>query len=36
MQEFVTELTTFCNEIVEVINFDESIEDAVAKIKKAE
>ena len=36
MHEFVTELTAFCSEIVEVVNIDDSVEDALAKMKSAE
>jgi len=33
LTEFTTELTQFCDEIVEVVNFDESIDDALAKLR---
>lgn len=33
MTDFTTELTQFCDEIVEVVNFDESIDDALAKLR---
>lgn len=33
MTEFSTELTQFCDEIVEVVNFDESVEGALAKLR---
>ena len=33
ISEFTTELTQFCDEIVEVVNFDESVEDTLAKLR---
>ena len=33
MAEFTTELTSFCEEIVEVVNIDESVDDTLAKIR---
>ena len=32
--EFLTELTCFCNEIVEIVNVDESIEGCIAKLQQ--
>jgi len=31
--EFLTELTSFCSEIVEVVNVDESIEGCMSKLR---
>jgi len=33
MTQFTTELTAFCDEIVEVVNFDESVNDTLAKLR---
>jgi len=33
MHEFATELTAFCNEIVEVVNVDSVDEDAIVKLQ---